>query len=77
MHVTPERLAPTVDGSDDLIWLGGPDEGFPVPVGLGEVSVDGGLEVDDGAENASRVASCRLLILASCAGNDPDLDIKL
>jgi hypothetical protein len=46
-------LAPTVDGSDDLIWVGGPDEGFRVPVGLGEVSVDGGLEVDDGAENAA------------------------
>jgi hypothetical protein len=29
------------------VGIGGPSEGFGVLVGLGEVSVDGGLEVDD------------------------------
>ena len=38
---------------DDLVGIGGPEEGLGVTVGLGEVAVDGGLEVDDGAEDAA------------------------
>jgi len=44
---------PTFDGSDDLVWVGGPDEGPGVDVCLGEEAVDGGLEVDDGSEDAT------------------------
>jgi hypothetical protein len=50
-------LAPAVDGGDDLVGIGGPDEGLGVMIGLVEVAVDGGLEVDDGAEDAALEAS--------------------
>ena len=46
-------MAPAVDGGDDLVGIGGPDEGLGVMIGLVEVAVDGGLEVDDGAEDAA------------------------
>ncbi len=41
------------DGSDDLVWIGGPGEGSWSVVGLGEEAIDGGLEVDDGSEDAA------------------------
>ena len=50
-------MAPAVDGGDDLVWIGGPDERLWVLIGLGEIAVDGGLEVDDGAEDAALEAS--------------------
>ena len=40
---------PSFDGGDDLVWIGGPDEGLWVVVGLVEEAVDGDLEVDNGA----------------------------
>jgi hypothetical protein len=36
-----------MSGGNDLVGIGGPDEGLWVPICLGEVSVDGGLEVED------------------------------
>jgi hypothetical protein len=36
-----------VYGGDDLVGIGGPDERLWVAICLGEVSVNGGLEVDD------------------------------
>lgn len=44
-------LAP--DGGDNFVWISGPDEGSGSIVGLGEESVDGGLEVDDRSEDAA------------------------
>jgi hypothetical protein len=44
------RLVPTFNGGDDFV---GPDEGFRLPVVLGEIAIDGGLEVDDGVEGAT------------------------
>ena len=44
---------PASDGGDDFVGVGGPGEGFRVGVVLGEEAVDGGLEVDDGAEDAA------------------------
>ena len=44
---------PACCGSDDRIWIGLPFEGFRVDVVLGEVSIDGGLEVDDAEECAA------------------------
>ena len=38
---------------DDGIGVGGPGEGFGVVVGFGEVSIDGGLEIDDAGEDAA------------------------
>ena len=40
---------PSSDGGDDFVGVCGMCEGF----GLGEESVDGGLEVADGAEDAT------------------------
>src|SRR5215208_2554307 len=48
-----QRLMPAVDGGDDLIGISGPDEGLGVMVGLVEIAVDGGLEVDDRSEDAA------------------------
>jgi hypothetical protein len=44
-------LVPSFDGSDDLIWIGGPGEGFGVFVGFGNEAIDGGLEIDEGMED--------------------------
>ena len=41
---------PAFDGGDDLIRVGGPDEGLGVMIGLFEEAIDGGLELDDRAE---------------------------
>ena len=43
---------PSSDGGDDFVG-GGPCEGLRFGVGRGEESVDGGLEVADGAEDAA------------------------
>ncbi len=57
-----QRLLPTFDGSDDVFGIGGPREGpcFGLVV-LGEEAVDGGLEVDDGVEDAAFQTSLREL----------------
>lgn len=44
---------PSGDLGDDAVGVGGPDEGFGLGVVLGEVAVDGGLEVDQGVEDAT------------------------
>ena len=46
-------MVPTFDGGDDLIWVGGPFEGFWLVVVFCEEAVDGGLEIDDGMERAA------------------------
>jgi len=35
----------TLDGSDDLVGIGSPDEGFGIMIGLRDEAVDGGLNV--------------------------------
>ncbi len=52
---------PAFDGGDDFVWICGPGEGFWVIVGLVEEAVEGGLEVDDGAEDAAFEAALRQL----------------
>ena len=44
-------MIPTFDGSDDFIGIGGPHEGFGVIVGFLQEAVDGGLEIDNRAED--------------------------
>ena len=46
-------MVPALDGGDDLVGVGGPGEGLWLLVVLGEEAVDGGLEVDDGVEDAA------------------------
>ncbi len=52
---------PTFDGSDDVIGIGGPDEGFALPVVRGEVAIDSGVEVDDGMEDVALETPLRQL----------------
>jgi hypothetical protein len=44
-------LVPTIDGGDDFVGVGVPDEGLGVMVGLGDEAVDGGLKIDDGVKD--------------------------
>ena len=44
---------PALDGGDDLVGIGGPGEGLWLLVVLGEETVDGSLEIDDGVEDAA------------------------
>jgi hypothetical protein len=46
-----------MNGGDDLGGVCGPEEGLRVMVGLVEIAVDGGLEVDDRSEHAALQAS--------------------
>jgi hypothetical protein len=48
-----QRLFPASDFFDDCIRVSGPEEGLRVVVGFGEISVDGGLEINDALEHAS------------------------
>ena len=48
---------PSVNGGDDFIWVGGPDEGLGIMVGLGDEAIDGGLEFDDRVKDAALEAS--------------------
>jgi hypothetical protein len=54
-------LARSIDGSDDFVRIGGPDEGLGIMIGLGDEVVDGSLELDQGAEDAALEASAREL----------------
>jgi hypothetical protein len=48
---------PTPVGSDDLVWVGLPDERPRVLIMLFDETIDGGLEIDDGVEHAVFQAS--------------------
>ena len=50
-------MVPTFDGRDDLIRIGGSHEGLGVFVGFLQEAVDGGLEIDDRAEDPAFEAS--------------------
>ncbi len=52
-------MVPAFDGGDDFVWIGGPYEGLWPGVVFGEEAVDGGLEVDDGMEDAAPEAALR------------------
>lgn len=54
-------MVPALDGGDDFVGIGGPGEGLGLLVVLGEEAVDGGLEVDDGVEDAAFQAPFRQL----------------
>ena len=44
---------PTFDSGDDFVWVCGPCEGLWRLVCLCDEAVDGGLEIDDGSEDAA------------------------
>ena len=52
---------PSPDGGDDFVWVFGPSKRFGVLISLFDEAVDGGLESDDGVENATlQSAVCQL-----------------
>jgi hypothetical protein len=54
-------LVPTPDSGDDFVWISGPFEGLWHLVGLRDEAIDGGLEIDDGMEDAVLESSpCQL-----------------
>src|SRR5215813_6627430 len=48
-----QHLSPSSDFFDDCMRVSSPDEGLGVVVGFGEISIDGGLEINDALEHAS------------------------
>jgi hypothetical protein len=44
---------PSLDSGDDFVGVGRPREWFGIGVGLSDEAVDGGLEIDDGAEDTT------------------------
>ena len=46
-------MVPSFDGGDDFGGVSRPREGLRVGVGFGDEAVDGGLEIDDGAEDTA------------------------
>ena len=50
-------MPPTIDGGDVFVGIGGPDEGLGSGVGFHEDAIDGGLQIDDWAEDASLQAA--------------------
>ena len=52
---------PASDGGDAFIWVGGPGDGLWLCVVLVGKAINGGLEVDDGSEDAALQLSLRQL----------------
>ncbi len=50
-------MLPAGDGTEDAIGVGGSDEGLGMFFVLGDVAVDGGLEIDERAEDPTRDAA--------------------
>jgi hypothetical protein len=53
-------LVPSPDGGDDLVRIGGPDEGLRVNVRFAQEAADRGLEVNNRAEHAAFEAALAL-----------------
>ena len=64
-------MVPTFDGSDDFVGVGGPCERFGLPIVFGEEAVDGGLQIDDGAEDAALQAAAGQLGEVAFDGVEP------
>ncbi len=46
-------MLPPFNSGEDALWIGGPDEGFRIGIGICDEAVDGELQVDDGLEDAA------------------------
>ena len=54
-----QTCALPIYSSDDVVWISGPGEGFRVIVCFGDEAIDGGLEIDQGVEDAAfELPSC-------------------
>ena len=64
-------MVPSLDSGDDFVWIGGPDEGLGVMVGLGDEASNRRLELDEGAEDAALEAAPRELGEEALDGIEP------
>ncbi len=62
---------PSFDGGNDAVCVGGPGEGPGVCIRLGDEAVDGGLQVNDGAEDAALEATSTELGEEALDGVEP------
>ena len=62
---------PTFDGGDNFVGIGGPDEGLGIIIGLGDESIDGGLQVDHGSEDTALETASGELGEVSLDGVEP------
>ena len=46
-------MLPAFDSGEDTFWIGRPNEGFGIGVGIGDEAVDGELQVNNGLEYAA------------------------
>ena len=46
-------MVPSFDSSDDFIRVGGPEKRFGIFVGFDDEAIDGGLEINEGVEDAT------------------------
>ena len=64
-------MLPALHGGEDAFWVGSPDEGFWIGVGLGDEAVDSELQVNDGLEDAALEALARELGEEAFDGVEP------
>jgi hypothetical protein len=70
-------LVPTPDGGDDLIGIGGPDEGLGSVISLGEKAIDGGLEIDQRSQHTAFEPSLAELGEEALDGVEPEADFSV
>ena len=70
-------MEPSFDGSDDANWIGCPGEGFGVFVGFGDTSIEGGLEIDEGKDDAPLEPSAKCGLTSIPGGPSPPLRNRL
>jgi hypothetical protein len=66
-----QHLVPSSDGGDDFVRVLGPSEGSWISVGFGEEALDGGLQFNDGSEDATFESSLRQLDEITFDGIEP------
>ena len=64
-------MVPARDRCDDLLGIGGPDEGLWIIVGFPEEAINRGLEIDDRAEHATFEAALGQLGKEALDGVEP------
>ena len=71
-------MLPAFDSGQDVLWVGGPDEGFWIGVCVSDKAVDGDLEFNDGSEYASLEATARELAKkpSTALSQDAEVGVK-
>jgi hypothetical protein len=67
-------LVPALDGCDDFVGIGGPNEWSGIVVGLGNKTIDGGLEIDEGSKHAALQSALAQLSKEPSTALSPEAD---